>query len=288
MISTRFTELVGCSVPIQQAPIGEMARTPALPIAVARAGGHGMLAAVATPAEELEDALAGLGAIANTSWGVNVVLPLTPRESIELAADQAPLVDFHQGDPDATLVELVHQGGGLATWQIGTAREALAAEEAGCDLIVAQGSQAAGFTRGQAGTFALLEEVLETVSIPVLAAGGIGTARGVAAALAAGADGVRIGTRFIAAAEAGADSPYVEALAASHAEDTVLTDRFSPPGVSIRARAVRAALETGEPFFAGESTWAVNGVLPAAEIVRELADGAEQLLLEASRLSGRG
>jgi nitronate monooxygenase len=283
MISTRFTELVGCSEPIQQAPIGEMARTPALPIAVAQAGGHGMLAAVATPAEELEAALAGLRAIASTSWGVNVVLPLTPRDSIELAADQAPLVDFHQGDPDATLVELVHKGGGLATWQIGTAREALAAEEAGCDLIVAQGRQAAGFTRGQAGTFALLEEVLETVSIPVLAAGGIGTARGVAAALAAGADGVRIGTRFVAAAEAGADSPYVEALAASHAEDTVLTDRFSPPGVSIRARTVRAALEAGEPFFAGESTWAVNGVLPAAEIVRELAGGAEQLLLKASR-----
>lgn len=288
MISTRFTELVGCSVPIQQAPIGEVARTPALPVAVARAGGHGMLAAVATPAEELEAALAELGAIANSSWGVNVVLPLTPRESIELAADQAPLVDFHQGDPDATLVALVHQGGGLATWQIGTAREARAAEEAGCDLIVAQGSQAAGFTRGQAGTLALLEEVLETVSIPVLAAGGIGSARGVAAALAAGADGVRIGTRFIAAAEAGAESSYVEALAASHAEDTVLTDRFSPPGVSIRARAVRAALETGEPFFAGESTWAVRGVQPAAEIVRELGEGAEQLLLAASRLSGRG
>ena len=88
----------------------------------------------------------------------------------------------------------------------------------------------------------------------MLAAGGIGNARGVAAALAAGAAGVRVGTRFLAAAEAGVDSRYVDALAAAHAEDTVLTDRFSPPGVPIRARAVRSAVEAGEPFFAGECT----------------------------------
>jgi nitronate monooxygenase len=284
MMSTRFTQLVGCSVPVQQAPIGEVARSPALPIAVARAGGHGMLAAVATPARELESALEELAAGGGRAWGVNIVLPLTPRESLELAAQRAPLVDFHQGDPDSTLVELVHRGEALASWQVGTAQEARAAEDAGCDLVVAQGIEAAGYTRGRAGTLALLQEVLEAVSIPVLAAGGIGTARGVAAALAAGAAGVRIGTRFVAAAEAGADSRYVEALAAAHAEDTVLSDRFSPRGVPIRARAVRAALETAEPFFAGESTGAVRGIQPAGEIVGELARGAERLLVEASRL----
>jgi nitronate monooxygenase len=284
MIATRFTELVGCRVPIQQAPIGDLARRAALPVAVARAGGHGMLAAVSTPADELESDLAELATAAAGAWGVNVVVPLTPRESIELAAARAPLIDFHQGDPDAALVELVHQAGGLASWQIGTASEARAAEAAGCDLIVAQGIEAAGFTRGRAGTLALLQEVLETVSVPVLAAGGIGTARGVAAALAAGASGVRIGTRFVAATEAGADPGYIEALGAAHAEDTVLTDRFSPPGIPIRARAVRAAVEAGEPFFAGESTWAVRGTRSAAEIVRELADGAERLLGEVARL----
>jgi NAD(P)H-dependent flavin oxidoreductase YrpB (nitropropane dioxygenase family) len=93
-----------------------------------------------------------------------------------------------------------------------------------------------------------------------------------------------VGTRFLAAAEAGVDSRYVDALAAAHAEDTVLTDRFSPPGVPIRARAVRSAVEAGEPFFAGESTGAVRAVQPAAEIVHELAAGAEQLLVQAARL----
>jgi NAD(P)H-dependent flavin oxidoreductase YrpB (nitropropane dioxygenase family) len=284
MISTRFTELVGSSVPIQQAPIGDVASSPALPIAVARAGGHGMLAAVSTPAHELEAALDEFAAANSRAWGVNVVLPLTSRESLELAAERAPLLDFHQGDPDRALVELAHRSGALASWQVGTAREARAAEEAGCDLIVAQGIEAAGFTRGRVGTLALLQEVLEAVSVPVLAAGGIGTARGVATALAAGAGGVRVGTRFVAAAEAGADPRYVEALAAAHAEDTVLSGRFAPPGVQIHARAVRAALETGEPFFAGESTGAVRGVQPAAAILRELADGAERLLVHASGL----
>jgi nitronate monooxygenase len=285
MISTAFTELTGCSVPIQQAPIGDLAGTPALPIAVAHAGGHGMLAAVASSPAELDQALADLDAHAARAWGVNVVLPLTPRESIELVAARAPLVDFHQGDPDSSLVELVHRGGGLASWQVGTAAEAEAAEDAGCDIVVAQGAEAAGFTRGRAGTLALLQEVLEAVSVPVLAGGGIGTARGVAAVLAAGAAGARIGTRFIAATEAGADRRYVQALVAAHAEDTVLTDRFSPPGVPIRARAVRTAVEAGDPFFAGESTGAVSGTQPAAEILRELAEGAERLLLAATHLA---
>jgi nitronate monooxygenase len=192
MISTTFTELTGCAVPIQQAPIGDVAREPALPL--------------------------------------------------------------------------------------GTAAEAQAAEAAGCDLVVAQGVEAAGYTRGKAGTLALLQEVLDAVSVPVLAAGGIGSARGVAAVLAAGAAGARVGTRFVAATETNADTRWVDALVAAHAEDTVLTDRFAPPELPIRARAVRDALELGEPFYAGESAWAVRKTQSAADIVHELADGAERLL----------
>jgi nitronate monooxygenase len=284
MITTRFTQLVGCRAPIQQAPNGDLACTAALPIAVARAGGHGMLAAVKTPRAQLEATLDELAEQDSGAWGVNVVVPLTPRECVELAAERAPLVDFHQGDPSAALVDAVHQAGGLASWQVGTAEEARAAEQAGCDVIVAQGIEGAGFVRGRAGTMALLQEVLDSVSVPVLAAGGIGTPRGVAAALAAGAAGVRVGTRFLAAAEAGADQRYVDALTAAHAEDTALTDRFSPPGVPIRARVLRAGLELGQPLLAGESVGAVRGVQPAAEIVAELADVAERLLTQAARL----
>jgi NAD(P)H-dependent flavin oxidoreductase YrpB (nitropropane dioxygenase family) len=243
-----------------------------------------MLAALTTPLPELESALDELAAEAGAAWGVNVVVPMTPRESVELEAERAPLVDFHQGDPDPALVEAVHRGGALASWQVGTAREARAAQDAGCDIVVAQGIDAAGYSRGRAGTMALLQAVLDAVSVPVLAAGGIGTARGVAAALAAGAAGVRVGTRFLAAAEAGADRRYVEALIAAHAEDTLLTDQFAPPGVPLRARVLRTAIEIGEPFLAGESTDAVRALQPAGEIVRELAEGAERLLTQAARL----
>jgi len=153
--------------------------------------------------------------------------------------------------------------------------------------VVAQGVDAAGYTRGRAGTMALLQEVVDAVSVPVLAAGGIGSARGFAAALAAGAAGVRVGTRFVAAAEAGTEPAYVDALTEARAEDTVITDRFAPPGVPIRARAIAAAVERGDAYYAGESTGWVRGVQPAAEIVHELTDGAEELLLAAAGLVGR-
>ncbi len=85
-------------------------------------------------------------------------------------------------------------------------------------------------------------------------------------------------------ADPGEIERYVDALVAAHAEDTALTDQFSPPGNPIRARVLQAGIEIDEPLLAGESVGAVHGVQPAAEIVHELADGAERLLIEAARL----
>jgi nitronate monooxygenase len=128
------------------------------------------------------------------------------------AAKVARVVEFFYADPDPELVQIVHAGGALAAWAIGSREEALLAVEAGCDFIIAQGIEAGGHVRGTIGLLPLLGEVLDTVPVPVLAAGGIGTGRAMAAALAAGADGVRVGTRFAAAEEAGAHPRYVEAL----------------------------------------------------------------------------
>src|SRR2546423_111368 len=85
-------------------------------------------------------------------------------------------------------------------------------EMVGCDVIIVQGHEAGGHVRGTVGLMPLLAEVLDTVKLPVIAAGGIGNARGVAAALAAGAAAVRLGTRFIATRESGAHPLYVESL----------------------------------------------------------------------------
>src|SRR5207248_5682729 len=108
---------------------------------------------------------------------------------------------------------IVHAGKALAAWQVGSLEEAQAAVDAGCDFIVAQGVEAGGHVRGRISLLPLLDEVLPVVGIPVVAAGGIGTARAMAAALAAGASAVRVGTRFVAAVESEAHPHYKEALA---------------------------------------------------------------------------
>jgi NAD(P)H-dependent flavin oxidoreductase YrpB (nitropropane dioxygenase family) len=321
MLKTRFTDLVGCTVPIQQAGLGSFAN-PRLAAAVTNAGGLGMVSLAGLPADVVERVLDELGTQVTGPVGVNFLTPFVDpeedREAIAAAASRARVIDFFYGDPDAALVEVVHTNGALACWQVGSLAEAKAAEAAGCDFIIAQGMQAGGHVRGTLGTLALLNQVLDTVKVPVLAAGGIGSGRSLAAVLAAGADGARVGTRFIAAEEAEAHPEYVSAVIAATADDTVYTDEFSGGWPDAPHRVLRASLEaarafdgdevgqsfniyTGEPYtverfqilsahkgatgniaamphWAGESVDGVKRVQPAAEIVRELAEGAEALL----------
>jgi NAD(P)H-dependent flavin oxidoreductase YrpB (nitropropane dioxygenase family) len=320
MLTTRFTELVGCSVPIQQAGMASLAN-PRLAAAVANAGGLGLVSVgggspewIAQVLDEARDLVtAGAGAI-----GANILLPEEmPPATVEAAAKHARVVDFFWGDPDPALVELVHREGALASWQVGSLEEALAAERAGCDFIIAQGIEAGGHVRGRISLLALLDEVLDGLRIPVLAAGGIGSGRAMAAALAAGAAGVRIGTRFVAAEEANAHPLYIQALIAAHPGDSVYTEMFSYGWEHAPHRVLRSSVEAAEafqgeivgrrlyawgewadvhrfqslpimaettgaieamPMWAGESVGAVKRVQPAGEIMRELADEAEQLL----------
>ena len=159
-------------------------------------------------------------------FGVNFLLPFLDPDAVDLAASRARLVEFFYGDPDSDLVNRGHAAGALVAWQVGSVSEASAAAEAGCDVIVAQGTEAGGHVRGKLALFPLLEQVLGMVGVPVVAAGGISTGRTVAAALAAGADAVRVGTRFAAARESAAHPDYVEALLRAAGEDTVLTEAF--------------------------------------------------------------
>jgi nitronate monooxygenase len=314
VLQTRFTELVGCSVPIQQAGMGN-ARAE-LAAAVARAGGLGMLGGVLQPAESLIGELETIEREANGAAGVNFLMPFLDREVVEAVAERARLVEFFYGDPDAELVKAVRSKGALAAWQTGSPEEASAAAEAGCDFVIAQGVEAGGHVRGTTGLIPLLDRVLDAVSIPVVAAGGIGTARGVAAALAAGADGVRIGTRFLAAVEADVHASYLEALIEAGPEDTVLTTAFSTMWPDAPHRVLRSCIAAAESLdddvvaeidhagermpvprlapptpgrtatgrvdamalYAGQSVGAVQRLQPAETIVSELAEGADALL----------
>ncbi|WP_257459210.1 NAD(P)H-dependent flavin oxidoreductase [Archangium lipolyticum] len=325
MLATRFTELVGCRVPIQSAGMGAVA-TPELVGAVSEAGGLGMLGAPLLTAAELAEALEHLRARKVGPVGVTFIISFLERACVEVAASRAKVVEFSFGPPDRGLVDLVHAGGALASWQVGSREEALAAVEAGCDFIIAQGVEAGGHLTGRMSLFALLEEVLDVVKVPVLAAGGIGSGRTMAAALAAGASGVRLGTRFVASREANIHPIYAEKLLQARAKDTVFTNAFDLMMPGIPHRVLRSCIEAAEAFqgdvtgelvmgnlrmplprwsvpsptrqttgaieamalYAGESVSAVKSLQPAAEIVKELAEQAEQHLRQAARRLGQG
>jgi len=251
MLTTRFTELVGCSIPIQQAGMSSVG-TPPLAAAVTEAGGLGMLGAARMSAPALIAMLDDVQRRTSGPVGVNFLVPFLDHACVEVAATRTRLVEFFLGEPEAALVDLVHNGGALAAWQVGSSREARAAASAGCDFIVVQGIEAGGHVCGHIGLLPLLSEVLEVVDVPVVAAGGIGTGRAMAAVLAAGAAGVRVGTRFVAAAESEAHPAYLDAFLTAGAQDTVLTDAFSvgwPAGwPNVPIRVLRTCLEAANAF----------------------------------------
>jgi nitronate monooxygenase len=224
-METKFTQLVGCEQPIQLAGMGPIC-SDELCAAVSEAGGLGMITVAGTTPEGLERRLDHIRALTSKSIGTNFLVPAIDRDCLRIAARTARVVDFFWGDPDPELVQIAHSGGALASWQVGSPAEAVAAERAGCDFIIAQGIEAGGHIRGTLGLLPLLSQVLDQVSIPVLAAGGIGSARALSAVLAAGAAGARCGTRFAAARESAAHAIYVEALIRAGAEDAVRTDLY--------------------------------------------------------------
>src|SRR2546428_2307994 len=218
MVRTRFTDLTGCKVPIQQAAIGGLAR-PQLATAVSEAGGLGMVYAGSFDPKQMTTVFEDMRRHTSGVFGANFLIPEAfvsdlneIHEQVETAAKLVKVVEFFYRQPDASLVDLVHKGGALASWQVGSNEEAVAAAEAGCDMIVAQGIEAGGHVRGKVSLLTLLSQVLDSVKVPVLAAGGIGSGRALAAVLAAGASGVRVGTRFIAATEAGGHPANVDAV----------------------------------------------------------------------------
>jgi nitronate monooxygenase len=280
-VDTRFTHLVGCHLPFQLAALGGVGTTE-LAAAVSTGGGLGMVPySVEPPATELG------------SSGIGFLIPyLPPIEVIAETASRVRVVEFFEGDPDESLVTAGHSGGALVSWQVGSVDEGRAAEAAGCDLVVAQGVEAGGHVRGKTPLGQLLPAMLAAVDVPVVVAGGIGTAERAAALIAAGADAVRVGTRFLACPECNTHPAYVEALLAAGADDTVITGDFDDGGhwpAAVRvlggslAQARRAGnrstmpptREAEDPLamacYAGMSVADLTRIQSAAEVLRDLA-----------------
>jgi nitronate monooxygenase len=158
----------------------------------------------------------------------------------------------------------VHACGARAGWQVGSLGEACAARDAGCDLIIAQGLEAGGHVRGTTGLLPLLDEVRAEVDLLIVAAGGIGTGRAMAGALAAGADAVRVGTRFVAATESIAHPAYIEALINATADDTVITTAFGDGWSDAPHRVLRSCIAAGEALGPAQSCGVPTGPPRAA------------------------
>ena len=258
-----YTDLVGCRFPIQQAPMGTVS-SPELAVAVAQAGGVGTITALGVPAVQLDSMLAKMASSTSGVLSVNFLTAGWDRDAVAAAAGRVRLIDFFWVDPDPLAVEIAHRGGALVCWQVGSVGEARAAVDAGCDVVAVQGTEAGGHVRGDRPLMPLLEEVLNLVSVPVLAAGGIGDAESVVGLLEAGAAGIRVGTRFIATVESGAHPVYKQAVVDAAANATDISDAFAVCplcATSPRARVLRSCIEAvhalpgdaaGESILAGQ------------------------------------
>jgi nitronate monooxygenase len=294
----RILDLFGIEHPILQAPMAG-ASTPAMAIAVGKAGGLGALACALLTVDQVAAALAeiraGVSAPVNLNYfchaepvndpardlawrerlkpyyveagldieppiGVSGRSPFDERHCALVEAQRPEVVSFHFGLPELALLDRVKRAGAKVIASATTVAEARWLEAHGCDAVIAMGFEAGGH-RGaflnidmarQVGTFALVPQVADAVSIPVIAAGAIADARGVVAALALGASAVQIGTAYLLSPEARISALHRAALLADAAEDTAVTNIFTGrPARGVLNRAIRelGPLSADAPAF---------------------------------------
>ena len=225
--------------------------TPALAVAVAEAGGVGTLSATGLAPGEVRTLLAPVVGRTAGVLAVNFVTDDVDPEAVAEASRHVPLVDFFWSSPDPSLVDLVHSCGALVNWQVGSLGEAVAAAAAGCDVVTVQGREAGGHVRGRDPLLPLVAAAARAVDVPVLAAGGLTDGRAVAAVMAAGAAGVRVGTGFVATDESGAHPAYKAALVDAGVGATQITDAFALCplcATSARARVLTRAVTARRAF----------------------------------------
>jgi nitronate monooxygenase len=190
-----------------------------------------------------------LRTLTSSPFSVNFVLPFPHEEGVRVCLDErVAALSFFWGDP-TPFIEPAHHAGASVIVQVSSVGDAVQAAGAGADIITAQGGEAGGHCSGAVSTMALTPRVVDAVAPrSVLAAGGIADAPGLVAALALGAEGAVMGTRFLATLEANAHALYKERLIAATEEDTVRTTLFGNGWPNAPHRALRTAfVETWLP-----------------------------------------
>ncbi len=227
LLETEWSRALGLEAPIVNAPMGGVAGG-ALAAAVSAAGGLGMIGVGSAGSVDMLVREAGIPQRLGIRFGIGLLSWALEREPalLDAAVDAAPvLVSVSFGPPDRWIGRL-HDAGILAATQVYDVVAARRAVESGIDVIVARGSEGGGHGRNGLATLPLLQAVLDSISTPVLAAGGIGSSRGVAAVLAAGAAGVWLGTPFLACPESLLSSAGRARVVAANESDTVYTRVF--------------------------------------------------------------
>jgi NAD(P)H-dependent flavin oxidoreductase YrpB (nitropropane dioxygenase family) len=317
MLRTRICALLGIEHPIVLGGMGS-ATSPELVAAVSTAGGLGVLGATRQNPEELARDAAAIRAATTRPFGLNLLLFMErPGQYEALLAARPKVISTAWAALEQDLggyVARAHAVGALAMHMISTVAEAKVAARAGMDIIVAQGTEGGGHI-GLMGTMPLVPMVVSAVApIPVLAAGGVADGRGLAAALALGADGVLLGTRFLATDESPIAKGFKQAILDSDGHDTMVTDipdvasGNTWPGAYVRVRRnrfieewmgrdnelrrrrvevsaqIRQAAQAGDPdrgaVMIGQTAGLIDRIEPAADLVRQISRDAEAILRE--------
>lgn len=223
----RVTKLLNIPYPIIQGGMGNISNSK-LAAAVSEAGGLGTIGCGTMSVEQVERIILQTKDLTNKPFALNIAINVSPHveQLIELAIKHdIPVISLSAGNP-APFIPVLHEQGKVVLAIVASVKHALKAEEAGADIVVAEGYEAAGINSPyELTTFTLVPQVAQKVKIPVVAAGGVGDGNGLAAALMLGAEGVQIGTRFIATKEAPFHNSYKEQLLEASGMDAVIIGR---------------------------------------------------------------
>jgi len=307
---TPICDLFGIDYPIFLAGMGQLAYADVC-AAVSEAGGFGTLGMFGATPDQIRDEMRAVRRLTDKPFGVDLLaaLPEHVMASIGVIIDEGASAFIAGLGVPGPVIDKCHKAGVKVMSMCGRVAHAVRAEEAGCDVAVAQGTEAGGHT-GRVAGMALIPQIVDAVHIPVLAAGSIVDGRGLAAALAFGAQGVWMGTRFIASEEARAARVYKQRLVEAGSDETMVTRCYSgktmrvlrnpyaedcerhPEKILPFPDQLFASFEQGLTNYieddaadpektmmpAGQGVGAIGEILPVAEIIRRMLAQAQETI----------
>ena len=283
MFHTRLCDLLGIEYPIIQGAMGFVGG-PRLAAAASNAGGLGVLATWGISLDQLRRDIRETRSLTDKPFAVNIVpigAAFTESRARLVIEEGVRIVTTGRGDPTTPIVRMLKEHGILVLPVVPTVRHALRLEAEGADAIIASGTEAGGHV-GTVCSLPLIPQVVDAVKVPVVAAGGIGDARGFVAALALGACGIQMGTRFLVTHECGADLRQKQRIIEASEEDTVVSNLFTGKPVRVlRTPEVKELLRLAGEGVSRKDLWALM------EEMRQKAEvNPEEMGVAAGQISG--